>query len=328
MRQLNGLFRIVQFDRAVAALRLPTLAGLLVLMVCRAALGDDSLDSIRRDVRQADEPQQPPDKKKDRYHGRHDHDHQKDETFLGSLLSGLLDGLLFGGSKHHHHHDHQHDDHDHFDITYHSDQATEHWTAPEPAVVAEPASYFAKFPYADGLDGYMMQQTWVPVRPQTQSAQLLFQYGSDFDRIDRYTGSLLWESTSRWGLDSQWNYYTEKTAIGTTDDLHVGDANLLWRILETDRLQARVGAGLNWLSDSRGNDFGVNFTLRSEAYPLAPFIISSEAEWGTLGNTSQFHGAVSLGAAWRRVEFFSGYDYRKIGSTTLAGPQFGLRVWY
>ncbi len=41
-----------------------------------------------------------------------------------------------------------------------------------------------------------------------------------------------------------------------------------------------------------------------------------------------FHGAASLGVMWKRVEFFSGYDYRKIGPVELEGPLFGARVWW
>ena len=39
------------------------------------------------------------------------------------------------------------------------------------------------------------------------------------------------------------------------------------------------------------------------------------------------HGRLSLGAAWKRLELFAGFDYLQIDRLETAGPMVGLRLW-
>jgi hypothetical protein len=187
---------------------------------------------------------------------------------------------------------------------------------------------FAHHPYADGLDGYMMREDWVPARPLLGTTRFWFEYGDNFDGLTRYAGKLLVDTRSRFGIDGDWNYYTENLGGGRRDDLHVGDVNLLYRFAETPNVQLHAGAGLNWMYDPGRIDLGMNFTLRADLFPVRPLILSSEFDGGWLGHAGMVHAAVSAGVNYRHVELFAGYDYREIGSADLAGPMLGGRIWY
>jgi hypothetical protein len=186
--------------------------------------------------------------------------------------------------------------------------------------------YFARYPYADGYDRFTMSEELVPVSSKLWSARLAFDYGDDFDRIDRWGGRFLWETRLGVGIDGEVNTYREKLATGD-DSIRLGDFNVLYRIFETERTQWRIGVGANWLDD-HDTDLGLNFTLRTDWQPCWPVVMSGEVDWGTLGHATTFHGHVSAGVMVRQCEVFVGYDYRTIESVELEGPLVGLRWWF
>jgi hypothetical protein len=189
--------------------------------------------------------------------------------------------------------------------------------------------YFAHYPYADGFDGYVMQSDYVPARPLTAGMQFQFSYGSDFDAVQWYTGKGLFEwSRSRFGVDTEWTYFHEDLEDGSTDELHVGDLNLLWRRLQTPRWLLRWGLGTVWSHDREGTDLGVNGTVKVDYFPARPLVISGEYDLGLLGHTTAQHLQLGVGATWNHVELFSAYDYRRFGDAEISGPVFGIRFWW
>ncbi len=191
-----------------------------------------------------------------------------------------------------------------------------------------PVMTFAEFPYAGGWQGYMMYSNWeVPVLKKT-SGRISFEYGSDFDDIDRWTGDFQFEGARGWGIDADWNYYTERLAPGLQDNLHLGDINVFYRAVQTEKLQWRFGLGINWLDTRDVGEMGLNGTLKLDWFPVKPIVFSGELDYGRLGDAEMFHGGFSLGVMMNRVELFSGYDYRKIGQVELEGPVFGIRLWW
>jgi hypothetical protein len=189
--------------------------------------------------------------------------------------------------------------------------------------------YFAHYPYADGFDGYVMQSDYVPARPLTAGMQFQFSYGSDFDAVQWYTGKGLFEwSRSRFGVDTEWTYFHENLEGGSTDELHVGDLNLLWRRLQTPRWLLRWGLGTVWSHDREGTDLGLNGTLKVDYFPARPLVISGEYDLGLLGHATAQHLQLGVGATWNHMELFSAYDYRRFGDAEISGPVFGLRFWW
>jgi hypothetical protein len=303
---------LVKVACAICAVSL-AITGAVPLM--STALGV-TLDDVRNEVRQGP----PPEEKKPTANNQHGSCHDDDDSFLGIVINDIA-RIVWSSCWHR------------SDICYHYDEKTSQWLSTNEDVTlatlpAEPDMYFTRYPYADGWRGYMMHESWVPARPRTLTGRVSLEYGSDFDDIGRWGLKALVENYGGWGAEFDWNLYVEQLAAGGTDSLHVGDINLLYRLLEAPRMQGRLGIGGNWLSDSRETALGFNSTVKVDIYPRRPLIISGEIDYGRLGGAEMFHGNVTVGAIWDRVEFFGGYDYRKIGSVKLEGPLIGLRLWF
>jgi hypothetical protein len=276
-----------------------TLAALTVVaMLLAAPVMGGRLDSIREDLSSDD-------RRSGGGHGHHDHD--DDDSFLGSLLGAMISGVFEGAAESSHH-----------EAAYaDSYESVANWEV-----------IFAPYPYADGIDGYLVRDDCNTCNAKTWSGQVMFQYGDDFDGLSRWGGELSIDTTRGWGFDTEWHAYSERLAGGGHDRLDVGDFNLLYRIAESPRAQWHIGLGMNWLDDGVTDHYGLNFTLKADFFPVDPVVLSGELDWGGIGSLEQFHGSFSAGLLLRRWEIFAGYDYRKIGGTRLFGPMFGARVWF
>ena len=260
----------------------------------------------------------------DHHHGHHHHHHcdDDDDNVLGNIIGDVLFGLFSAPF---------HDECDDYDIHYNYDydngvERLPGQTSPVPAAIASMS--FARYPYADRVDGYMSYPSYAPARTETGSRRITFEFGSDFDATDRWTTSFLFEGQSGWGLDGDWNYYTERLAAGVQDNLKTGDINLLFRFAEMDHMQWRIGAGINWFDSRTVSDGGINLTTRLDIFPVKPLVMTGEVDYGWVGGAEMFHGSLSAGFMWDRVELFTGYDFRKIGGVELEGPMFGVRLWW
>ena len=58
-------------------------------------------------------------------------------------------------------------------------------------------------------------------------------------------------------------------------------------------MEFRSGIGLSWLADQQDANFGFNFTYAVDVYPARPWIVSTEIDWGWLGDTSLFHARLT-----------------------------------
>ena len=190
------------------------------------------------------------------------------------------------------------------------------------------AGYFPEYPFQDGISGYMMIDPWIPTEPFAYTIQVRSEYADDFDSISRMGTHILFDTTTRFGIDSEVNYWRESLGAGLHDDLWTGDINAVFRFAQTERMQMRTGIGLNWLADDIGSDFGFNFTYHGDFFPVDPWIISAEVDLGSLGDETLIHGRITTGLHWHRAEIFVGYDYYKVDQTELSGLISGLRIWY
>lgn len=190
------------------------------------------------------------------------------------------------------------------------------------------AGYFPEYPYQHGIGGYMMIDPWVPSEPFTYSLQTRAEFADNFSGISRIGTHLLFDTTTRFGIESEVNHWRESLGIGQHDDLWTGDANLVFRFAQSEWMQMRTGLGMNWLADDIGTDLGFNFTYQGDFFPADPWIISAELDLGSLGDETLVHGRVTTGLHWHRAEVFIGYDYYKIDRTELSGFVSGLRLWF
>ena len=188
--------------------------------------------------------------------------------------------------------------------------------------------YFPEYPYQDGIPGYMMIDPELPIKPFAYSLQAGTEYADDFDGMSRIGTHFLIDTTTRFGIDSEVNYWRESLGGGRHDDIWTGDANLVFRFAQSERIQMRTGLGTNWIANDVGSDFGFNFTYQGDFFPQKPWVISGELDLGSLGDETLVHGRITTGLQWRRAEMLIGYDYYEVGQTKLNGFVSGIRLWF
>ena len=192
--------------------------------------------------------------------------------------------------------------------------------------------YFAHFPYQYDV-GYMLIDPHEvlglegPCQPHAFATRARGEVGTGFDDLDWIGGRVQLDTTSRWGLESDFRYVREDLDAGR-DSLWLGDANVLFRFAQSESIQFRTGLGMNFLSDTVGSDFGFNFTYAFDCQPVRPLTFSAELDLGTLGHASVVHVRTTAGVSWGVSEAYLGYDLYDIGSTQIQGLVAGVQIWY
>ena len=297
-------------------------AGLLVCAslepsnaTAQNALGD-LRQSVRSQPKRTPEPESDSDhehkrrkkRKKDHHDHHYDPHHDDEDSFWGALLAPFVAPFVWAGAA----------------------AVTSPFWGPAHLVEDEwdRAGYFPKFPYEDGIEGYMMRDPWIPAEPRMWSLRLRGDYTDNFDSVSSVGGHVLFETSHRLGLDSEVRYFQQDLGGGASDELWMGDANIVFRFAQSPDLQMRAGVGLNWMADTAENDFGVNFTYGGDWYPVRPLVVSGELDIGRLGRATYFHSRLTGGLQWRRYEVFAGYDYLDVGTVQIQGLVSGVRLWY
>jgi hypothetical protein len=144
-----------------------------------------------------------------------------------------------------------------------------------------------------------------------------------FDEI-----GLLVEGENRLGFDLTWRTYFEDLGPQGHDDLSTGDANLLFRLFQSDRSLWRIGVGMPWLEFEGDVDIGYNFTTSADFFPLRPWIVSFEGDAGKLGHATLLHGRSTIGFNLRHTELYTGIDHLKIEDTDVTSLVTGVRTWW
>jgi hypothetical protein len=215
------------------------------------------------------------------------------------------------------------------------------WVAPH--MLLDPGldvnARFAHYPFAAPDTGYMVlnrkhaaangrprffertDMNWYSVRT---SAEI----GSDFDGLTRVGLRLFLDTDTRFGLTTNWDYFSEKRACGCRDELWLGDVTATFRFVQTERLMMHTGAGARFLLDHGEDRGGVNFLYGFDAFPTEPVHLFGSVEAGTLGAAGVLRLRGGIGINWTHAEFFAGYDYINIGGAVLQGPFVGLRLWF
>lgn len=186
---------------------------------------------------------------------------------------------------------------------------------------------FQEFPYASD-EGRMLGGELLVGEPKTCSWQWRSEYVYQSQNVHRIGGRLLVEGASRLGMSTEFGQLSEGRRNGTTDELWLGNCNLLLRFAQSERMQWRFGAGVNWLADHGAGRAGFNLTYGFDFFPVRPLVASTELDWGQVGHASLFRFRTTGGVVWRHIETYTGYEYLDIGSTQLNGLIGGLRLWY
>jgi hypothetical protein len=184
---------------------------------------------------------------------------------------------------------------------------------------------FPSWPY-ERSDGYALLQKgddgkWWALRASAEE-------GNDFRSLNRVGLNLFVETATRFGLSSNWSFYDERLPCGCHDQTLLGDTNLLYTFAECESAQYYAGLGCRVLTDDRDTRAGVNFVYGGDLFLVKPVVLSASCDLGNLDAAFVFHARATVGATWRRLEAFGGYDFLRIGSVNLQGPMLGLRVWF
>jgi hypothetical protein len=198
--------------------------------------------------------------------------------------------------------------------------------------------FFLAHPYQAGYPGYYAPDPagsaeWTHdwggiVHPKWWAVRLSVENGNDFDGLNRFNGHLLLDTTCRFGLLAEWNWYHERMHCGCTDDTVIGDVNLTYRFAQNEWAALRAGLGFRVLADRHENDWGVNFHYGGEVFPVRPFVLTGSGDIGSLGDAFVVHGRATAGVVCHGWEIFAGYDFLRIGAVNLQGPMVGLRWWF
>lgn len=261
----------------------------------------------------------------------HARDAVRDDSSSSSDDDDDDDGRHYGHGRSHHHDDWCDDEDDELETLF-AKMVAYAVTSPfwGPHVLVDEGfdvpCHFYGHPYDRGRDGVMMIGAYD--RPANHLTRLDIEYALDFDDLERVGGRVLWEHSSRFGVDASANFYQEDLAALDDDRLWIGDVNLVYRFAQCETFAMRTGIGMNWLADSIRGDAGFNFTYGADWFPRDPLIVSTEIDWGTLGDAEIFHGRATVGAVFDHVEVYTGYDYYELDGVGLDGIIAGLRVWF
>jgi hypothetical protein len=185
---------------------------------------------------------------------------------------------------------------------------------------------FSRYPYAS-TSGYLVDPgTPVPTSPF--AVRLDADYVEAFDNLDLINGHILVSTVSRIDVDARIQHLGELTPSGPNDEIWIGDFNVMFRFGQASFAEFRTGLGINWLNDPTQTDLGFNFTYGVDVFPVKPFILSAVMDAGTLGHAGLFRFRSTAGVAYKRLEFYTGYEYTDIGRTHWNGLIGGVRLWF
>jgi hypothetical protein len=186
-------------------------------------------------------------------------------------------------------------------------------------------AYFPQFPY-DNTSGYNVDETaptgrWFAVRLDAD-------YVEAFDHLDLINGHFLISTMLRLDLDGRIEHLGERLPGGQSDQLWIGDCNVMFRFAQSSAAQFRAGLGINWLNDPSQTDLGFNFTYGVDVFPTRPLVLSAVMDAGTLGHAGLFRFRTTAGVLYQRIEFYTGYEYTDIGRIHWNGLIAGMRLWF
>jgi hypothetical protein len=154
--------------------------------------------------------------------------------------------------------------------------------------------YFLRYPFRRGHPGFVSEYEHEDTRDRYWVARSRLEYASNFDSVYQLGGQVLLDTAIRFGFDTEARRLHEPLP-GEDDSLWMGDTNLVYRFAQSERVQMRTGAGMNWFVDQTDDAFGFNFTYSGDFFPCDPWIVSTELDLGWLGESRLVHGRTTLG---------------------------------
>lgn len=194
---------------------------------------------------------------------------------------------------------------------------------------------FVSYPYAGHYNGFLWTDGTatrtsqpIPEKLDWLSVRASVEDGNNFSNLNWVGVRVAVDSESRVGGTTNWNWYHDKFDCGCSFDAVLGDINLTYRLFQGDQFQIHVGAGCRILAEEDFARTGFNALASADFFPIQPLVVSVLVDGGTLGSVGVIHTRATVGATWRGLEIYGGYDFLRIGMTDLDGPVGGLKLWF
>jgi hypothetical protein len=186
---------------------------------------------------------------------------------------------------------------------------------------------FARYPYAEGDEG---RGFWLRAGDGAAEWSLRprWELGGDLDDLERTGLGLELEHARRFGLDAAWSRWVEDVDGGGSDEVDLGDANLVYRFAQSPYAAFRAGLGVNVLDDKGGTELGLNATYGAHFLPARPLSAGFELDLGTSGGDGLLHLRAELGLVVSRFELLAAWDHFDVDGDELRSVALGLRAWF
>ena len=174
--------------------------------------------------------------------------------------------------------------------------------------------FFTNYPFEDHYSGNLVvEPLW---SPDLKKTRLRFgtEYGDNFDRQQKITTRLQFDTTTRIGIDTSFDYLREQLGSGAHDQTWIGDINLTWRFAQSEHSEFRSGLGYNWLADSGNSGKGFNFTYGATFFLNKPSVLDLDIDLGRLGNADLTRIKTTYSRYIKRIKLSIGYEYLHIGA--------------
>ena len=137
---------------------------------------------------------------------------------------------------------------------------------------------FSPFPYADPKTRYVVLDRTPDGKPsyydltdtQWWSVRASAEAGSNFDGLDRVGLRLFLDTNTRFGLKSDWDWYSEKMACGCRETLWIGDVTGTYRFVQNEGVLMTTGLGARFSLDHGHDHGGFNFLYGFDLFPAKP----------------------------------------------------------
>jgi hypothetical protein len=205
---------------------------------------------------------------------------------------------------------------------------------------------FASYPYAGGAAGYHLaaeqaspraeapswpfgpRSQWQAVEGRRYGCRATYTFEVHADDILAHRAELIARTCQRLNLDLSFTDYAE-AAGGGTDHMQTYEAHATYSLAVSERTHLAAGVGFRGLSWEGGEGRGgLDFRYEAEFFPVKPLHLHFIAEAGWVGGAGAWELEARAGALCKRAQFFVGYRHFRIAGEDLAGPVFGLSLWF
>ena len=192
---------------------------------------------------------------------------------------------------------------------------------------------FPDYPYFNNHRGHLYFPDLdngpdITIRVRPWSIRVAGEEGNDFCGMNRVGIRASLDTSTRFGLQTNWNFLSESLDGGNRDSTVLNDTNLTFRFAQGERAQFHTGIGMRFLFDSDATHTGFNLLYSADFFPRKPWTASAVFDLGNVGSAFILHGRATIGATWQHFDLYAGYDFMRIGSVSIQGPMLGLRFWY